>query len=113
MKYMLLVWTDNESDRSEEEDVAIDRSVQAWVREMTDRGILLQDQRLSHPGDTTTVRVRDGDVLLGDGPFAESKEQIAGFVIIEVADLDEAIEVAAANPLTHIGAFEVRPLWGQ
>jgi hypothetical protein len=61
--------------------------------------------------DATTVRVRDAEVLLSDGPFAESKEQIAGFDIIECADLDEAIEVAAKHPVAAFGSIEVRPFW--
>jgi hypothetical protein len=113
VKYTLLVWTDEYAERSDEEAAAIDQAVEDWRRELTERGAMVQDQRLSLPGDATTVRVRDGEVLLGDGPFAETKEQIAGFVVIDVADLDEAIEVAAKNPLTKIGAFEVRPLWEQ
>jgi hypothetical protein len=111
VKYTLLVWTDEGTERPEAEAVAIDQDVQAWVRDLADRGILLQDQRLSLPGDATTVRVRGGETLLGDGPFAETKEQIAGFVIIEAPDLDAALEIAASNPLTAIGALEVRPHW--
>ncbi len=55
------------------------------------------------------MRVRDGEVLLADGPFAETKEQIAGFYIVECADLDEAIEVAGKHPVAGIGSIEVRP----
>jgi hypothetical protein len=113
VKYTLLFWTDDSIERTEEEGQAIHRDVVAWVDEMTGRGVLLEDHRLSPATDTTTVSVRDGEVLLGDGPFAETKEQIAGYVVIEVADLDEAIEVAAADPLARIGTVEVRPLWEQ
>jgi hypothetical protein len=56
-------------------------------------------------------RVRDGEVLLSDGPFAESKEQMGGFDLIECADLDEAIEVASKHPVAEFGVIEVRPLW--
>ena len=61
--------------------------------------------------DASTVRVRDGEVLVADGPFAETKEQIAGFYIIDCADLDEAIEIAARNPGARHGTIEVRPVW--
>lgn len=111
MKYTLLIWTDEDTERPDAEATAIDEAAQSWVRDLVDRGILLQDQRLSLAGDATTVRVRSGEVLLGDGPFAESKEQIAGFVTIEAPDLDAALEIAASNPLTAIGALEVRPHW--
>jgi len=57
------------------------------------------------------VLVRDGDVMVSDGPFAETKEQIAGFNVLECADLDEAIEVASRHPAAKIGTFELRPLW--
>jgi hypothetical protein len=59
----------------------------------------------------TTVQVRGGEVLIADGPFAETKEQIAGFDILECADLDEAIEVAAKHPVARFGKIEVRPYW--
>ena len=59
--------------------------------------------RCAGSSDATTVRVRDGEVLLADGPFAETKEQIAGFDIVECADLDEAIEVAAKHPMARFG----------
>jgi hypothetical protein len=59
----------------------------------------------------TTVRVRGGDVVIADGPFAETKEQIAGFLIIECADRSEAIQVASQLPAAHYGSIEVRPIW--
>ena len=61
--------------------------------------------------DATTVRVREVEVLLSDGPFAETKEWIAGYDIIECEDLDEAIEVASRHPVARFGSIEVRPLW--
>jgi hypothetical protein len=61
--------------------------------------------------DATTVRVREEEVLLSDGPFAETKEQIAGYDIIECENLDEAIEVASRHPVARFGSIEVRPLW--
>jgi hypothetical protein len=61
--------------------------------------------------DATTVRVREEEVLLSDGPFAETKEQMAGYDIIECENLDEAIEVASRHPVARFGSIEVRPLW--
>ena len=57
------------------------------------------------------MRVRDGEVLLSDGPFAETKEQVAGFDVIECASMDEAIEIAARHPTAKVGTFELRPFW--
>lgn len=113
MKYMLLVCTDQSVEAPAEEAAAMHRSVISWIQEMTERGVLIQAQRLSLPSDATTVRVRGGEILLGDGPFAETKEQIAGFDVIDCANLDEAIEVAAKNPLAKFGTIEVRPLWAE
>ena len=61
--------------------------------------------------DATTVRIRGGEVLVTDGPFAETKEQIGGFDVIECADLDEAIEVASKHPVATYGSVDVRPFW--
>lgn len=111
MQYTVLIWTEADGGLPEAEAAAIDLAVQEWVRDLSGRGILLHDQRLSEPADATTVQVRGGEVLYGDGPFAETKEQIAGFVVIEAPDLDGALELVAANPLSAIGTLEVRPHW--
>jgi hypothetical protein len=76
---------------------------------MDGRGVRLQGNRLEEISTATTVRVRGGEVVLADGPFAETKELIAGFDILECADLDEAIEVAGKHPVARIGSLEVRP----
>ena len=83
----------------------------AWVEEMDRRGIRLQGNQLRPVSDATTVCVRGGEVLIADGPFAETKEQIAGYDIIDCADLDEAIEVASKHPVARFGKLEVRPFW--
>jgi len=82
-----------------------------WVREMDARGIRVMGERLRPPSDATTVRVRDGEVLLTDGPYVETKEIMGGFDVIECADLDEAIAVAAQHPMARFGMIEVRPFW--
>ncbi|WP_225994204.1 YciI family protein [Actinomadura rudentiformis] len=84
-----------------------------WSEEMTARGVIRGGGGLRPPAEATTVRVRDDQVLLTDGPFAESKEQIGGFCLIECADLDEAIEIAAKHPAAGYGTIEIRPLWPQ
>jgi hypothetical protein len=76
-----------------------------------ERGILLGGERLQSVTDATTVRVRKGDVITTDGPFAETKEQIAGYFLIDCKDLDEAIEVASQIPGARYGSIEVRPIW--
>ncbi len=70
--------------------------IQAWDAELDARGI---------------VRVRGGELLVSDGPFAETKEQMGGFDIIECASLDEAVEIAARHPAAASGTIEIRPLW--
>ena len=65
----------------------------------------------AHDSDATTVRVRDGETLTSDGPFAETKEQVGGFFLVDCKDLDEAIEVAAKIPGAAHGSIEVRPIW--
>jgi hypothetical protein len=86
-------------------------STEAWVAEMEQRGIRLTGNRLRPVADSTTVRVRDGEVLVTDGPFAEGAEHIGGFDVLECADLDEAIEVASKHPFAAFGGLEVRPVW--
>ena len=78
---------------------------------MDGRGVRLQGGPLRSVSEATTVRVRGGEVLVSDGPFAETKEQIGGFDILDCADLDEAIEVASKHPVARIGTIEVRPFW--
>jgi hypothetical protein len=106
MKYMMFVCTDPSAENTGEVD-----DVRPWVEEMDRRGIRLHGDRVQPSADATTVRVRDGELLLTDGPFAETKEQIAGYDVIDCADLDEAIEVAAKHPMARYGLIEVRPFW--
>jgi hypothetical protein len=82
-----------------------------WVSTMQERGVRLIGDRLDAEADATTVRVRDGEVLVTDGPFVETKEAIGGFDVIECRDLDEAIEIAAAHPIAKLGVLELRPFW--
>lgn len=84
-------------------------SVDGWVEEMDGRGVRLLGRVLDSPQAAATVRVRDGETLVTDGPFTETKEFIAGFDILECSDLDEATEVAAKHPVACFDAIEVRP----
>ena len=74
-------------------------------------GVLQGGERLRLTSDATTVQVRDGKVLTADGPFAETKEQVAGYYLVECRDVDEAIEVASKIPGASSGSIEVRPIW--
>jgi hypothetical protein len=111
VKYMMLVCVDESVELSPEETAQIGPATDAWVEEMDRRGIRLEGNQLRPASDATTVSVRGGEVLIADGPFAETKEQIAGFDIIDCADLDEAIEVASKHPVATFGKLEVRPFW--
>ena len=75
------------------------------------RGVRLFGSRVRPAAEATTVRVRDGELLTADGPYAETKEWMAGFDVIECANLDEAIEVASRHPAAHLGVIEVRAFW--
>ncbi|WP_031479951.1 SgcJ/EcaC family oxidoreductase [Streptomyces bicolor] len=105
MKYMLLVCGDDTADASGM------NPVEPWVEDLGERRVRLHGHRLALPDRAVTVRVRDGEVLRVDGPFAETKEYVAGFDILECDSMEEAIEAAARHPVATIGAMEVRPFW--
>jgi len=113
MRYMLLICNDETSylARAPEEQAASLAEYGAWVEEMGKRGLLQGGERLRPTTDATTVRVERGEVLTADGPFAETKEQVGGYFVVDCKDLDEAIEVAAALPGAKDGTVEVRPIW--
>ena len=106
MKYMLIHAIDPAAGHSTEGAPAFD----SWLEETMARGVSLHGDRLRGVDDATTVQVRDREVLISDGPFAETKEQVAGYDVIECADLDEAIEVASKHPTAWLGKIEVRPV---
>ncbi len=105
-RYMMLVCTD---PAVEPREVAAVESVEAWVAEMSSRGVRLFGSELEPAGSARTVRGKDPGAIVTDGPFAETKEQVAGFDVLECADLDEVIEVAAKHPMARAGVVEVRP----
>jgi hypothetical protein len=78
---------------------------------MDSKGVRVLGSRTRPASDATTVRVRNREVLLTDGPYAETKDQIAGFDILECTDLDEAIDVASKHPMAWAGVIELRPFW--
>ena len=75
--------------------------------------MLLHGHRLRDVSDATSVRIRDRELLVSDGPFAETKEQVGGYDVIDCADLDEAIEIASKHPSAWYGTTEVRPIAGE
>ncbi len=124
MKFMMLVCMDGASfeaaeaagdarDTSDAPDTsdARDGGSFPWLDDVIARGIRLDGDRLRPPREAKTVEVRDGEVLISDGPFAETKEVICGFDILECADIDEAVKVAAAHPVAGFGRIEVRAFW--
>lgn len=110
MRYALLI-CDDESVSPTNEELAADPGHQAWHADLDRRGARLVGVRLRPVADATTVRVREGETLVSDGPFAETKDVVGGLLIIECADLDEAIEIAAGHPYARWGGVEIRPLW--
>jgi hypothetical protein len=110
MRYMLLMCDEGAEGASPAEIVVMPEFV-AWQRDVDRRGVAHRGARLRPPADAVTVRVRDGELLVVDGPFAETKEQISGFEVIECTDLDEAIEVAAGHPTAARFSVEIRPFW--
>jgi hypothetical protein len=109
MKFLLLHYADESAEWSAEEIREDQALLAAWLEDTIARGVNLQGNYLQPSRNAATIRARDGELLLTDGPFAETKEQIAGFDIIECADMQEALRVAGAHPTTRHGAIEIRP----
>lgn len=105
MTYLMIVRVREDAEPNPE-----DASPEAWFEDVTRRGVHLGGSRLRPPSDATCVRVRDGGTLVTHGPFAEVAEQIAGFDVLRVADIEEAVGVAAAHPVARFGALELREL---
>jgi hypothetical protein len=111
MRYALLVAIDEKVELSEADAERQYAEFMGFQDEMEARGVLVARERLRPTSLSTTVRVREEGLVVADGPFAETKEQIAGLYIIECEDLDEAIEIASRNPGARHGTIEVRPVW--
>jgi hypothetical protein len=113
MRYLMLICTDESTVAalSPDEGSAMMAEYGTFMEEMGRRGVLQGGERLRPTTDATTVRVRDGEVLTSDGPFAETKEQVGGFYLVDCKDLDEAIEIAGKIPGARVGTIEVRPIW--
>ena len=110
MKYALLL-CDDESRSISMDEIAASPEFQAFERASSERGQSWGGARLRPAASATTVRVRDGETLVSDGPYAETKDVIGGIDFIECDNLDEAIAIAATHPYATWGSVEIRPIW--
>ncbi len=112
MKYLALVYY-NESELntlSQEQWDAMNRDCMACAEDLSERGHMVAGEALQPVQTATTLRIRNGNMVLSDGPFAETKEQLAGFYLLEARDLNEAIRVAGKIPPAKYGSIEIRPV---
>jgi hypothetical protein len=109
MKYLCLVYSEEDKLYSLPESPK-DTECHAYARALRESGRLIGGEALESVQTATTVRLRDGRLSITDGPFAETKEQLAGFYLIDARDLDEAIQVAAGIPPVRVGSIEIRPV---
>jgi len=105
MKYLCLVYLDENSLNELPDEECVD-----YDTEIRNSGHCIASEALQSVQTATTVRIRDGAISITDGPFAETKEQLSGFYMIEAADLDEAIRIAAEIPPAKVGSIEIRPI---
>jgi hypothetical protein len=110
-RYLLTICVDG-IPRADEEEASIRRDALSWVEDLQQRGLRVFGDALKHADTATTVQVRNGETVLTDGPFAETKEFVGGFDILEAVSRDEAIAIAARHPLARYHMVEVRPFAG-
>ncbi|HEX5015045.1 MAG TPA: YciI family protein [Candidatus Limnocylindrales bacterium] len=112
MRYLLLIYTPEQLDAGMAEASADEFAAYgAFTRDIRERGLYEAGEALHPTTSATTVRVRDGQTITTDGPFAETKEALGGFYLINARDLDEAIDAAAKIPGAQHGSIEVRPIF--
>ena len=109
MKYMLLIYADEKSWTDREREQCYEESAEL-CRELNSRGQYVSASPLQSVASATSVRVRSGKPLVTDGPFAETREQLGGYFMVEANDLNEAINIAAKIPGARKGTIEVRPV---
>jgi hypothetical protein len=110
-QYMLLIYAPEAASPAEQEER--EAQVPVWYElldSLRDEGLLVANGRLHPPGSATTLRIRDGEKEISDGPFAATKEVLGGYFVLECRDLDHALEQAARMPAVHVGSVEVRPI---
>jgi hypothetical protein len=106
MRFMLLICHDSSfTARTVKAESA------AWLEEMERRGVRRHGDRLRPAAEAKTVSVRDGKLVVRDGPFAETRDEMAGYDIMECGDFDEAIEIASKHAAAKFGMIEIRPVW--
>ena len=110
MRYMLLLYIDRRPEPGTPEADAAFREIAAFHAECRRRGVLVDSDPLHGPETATTVRIRDGETLHVDGPFAETTEWLGGYFVIDCPSLDDALEIAALCPTARTGSVEVRPV---
>ncbi len=112
MKYMLLIYHDEQAwnSHTEAEHQQIYREYRQLIQQLQSRGQYLAGNQLQPTTTASTVRSRDGKQMVIDGPFAETREQIGGFFMIDVSDLEEATNIAGQIPSVRMGAIEIRPV---
>ena len=112
MRYLLLIYgPETNEEPSPEEQAAVMDAYYAFNEHLKAKGAYLGAEALEPTATATTVRVRDGQTLTTDGPFAETKEALGGYYLVEAKDLDEAIDFAARIPGAGRGSIEIRPIW--
>jgi hypothetical protein len=113
MRYLLMIALDESAGmrNPDVEGEEVSPEYAAFMKDAAEQGVLQGGERLRLTSDATTVRVRNGETLTTDGPFAETKEQLAGYFVVECKNLDEAINVASRIPGAKDGSVEVRPIW--
>jgi len=114
MRYLALVYSQEPTSPPPAAQIAeIGAAYRAYTGMLRDRGALVAGDELQDTPTATTIRIRDGQTLITDGPFAETKEALGGYYLIEAADLDAAIDLAKACPGANWGSIEVRPIRDQ
>jgi hypothetical protein len=113
MRYLCLIYQDESVSQKlpKAETEEIHGEYLTFTDEIKKSGRYLGSNRLQPTQTASTIRVRNGKVAITDGPFAETKEQLGGYYLIEATDLNEAIQVAAKIPSARFGSIEVRPVW--
>jgi len=112
MQYALLIYSEAPTSEPTPEQVAgVTAAYNEFTKALVDAGAMRGGEALRDAKTATSVRIRDGNTLVTDGPFAETKEEFGGYYIVEAADLDEAIKWAGLCPGARWGTIEVRPVW--
>ncbi len=109
MQYMLLIYLDENALNENERNTCYADSA-GYARQLHDRGKYISAAPLHPTSTATSVRTRDGKQVITDGPFAETREQLGGYFLVEAANLDEAIEIAGKIPAGRWGTVEIRPV---